>query len=347
MLLKKYILTSDKKEHITQRFMTTQEISAIKKELPIDFAPGGQAVLEGVLMRSPNYIAVAVRNPQGKIVFEKKAYKSWGKYFKVLALPLVRGMVGICEMMIIGFKALNFSSEVFMQDEESTQDTPTEKTAADGIFFAISLIFAFSISIFLFKFVPLWITTQLQNIFPVIKSNYLIFNLIDGILKLSIFVGYLSLMLLSKEMKRVFEYHGAEHKAVWTYEKNLDLTVENAKIQTRLHPRCGTSFIIIVFIISIFSYMFLPKQDTFAANFFLRIAMLPLIGGVAYEVLKWSARHIDNAFVRILVAPGLLLQRITTQEPDDTQLEVALAALQATVELEQNGLDTVTVPEEA
>lgn len=310
-----------------------------RKELPIDFAPGGQAVLEGVLMRSPNYIAVAVRNPQGKIVFDKKAYKPWGKYFKILALPLVRGMIGICEMMIIGFKALNFSSEVFMRDEEIPENAPKkETTAADSVFFAISLIFAFATSIFLFKFVPLFVTTKLQNIFPIVKDNYFIFNFIDGIIKLSIFVGYLSLMLLSKEMKRVFEYHGAEHKAVWTYEKNLDLTVENAKKQTRLHPRCGTSFIIIVFIISIFVYMFLPKQDTFAMNFLLRIAMLPLIGGVAYEVLKWSARHIDNAFVRILVAPGLLLQRITTQEPDDTQLEVALAALQATIELEQEGL---------
>lgn len=310
-----------------------------QKNLPIDFAPGGQAVLEGVLMRSPNYIAVAVRNPQGKIVFDKKHHKSWNKYLKILALPLVRGMIGICEMMIIGFRALNFSSEIFMQEEEQSQDTSKQSsTALDSLFFAISLIFAFSISIFLFKFVPLFITTQLQNIFPLIKNNYLVFNLIDGILKLSIFVGYLSLMLLSKEMKRVFEYHGAEHKAVWTYEKNLDLTVENAKKQTRLHPRCGTSFIIIVFIISIFSYMFLPKQDTFLMNFLLRISMLPLIGGIAYEVLKWSARHLDNALVRIFVAPGLLLQRITTQEPDDSQLEVALEALQATVELEQNGL---------
>ncbi|MCX6733604.1 MAG: DUF1385 domain-containing protein [Candidatus Peregrinibacteria bacterium] len=309
--------------------------------LPIDFAPGGQAVLEGVLMRSPNYIAVAVRNPQGKIVFDKKAYKPWGKYFKFLALPLVRGMIGICEMMIIGFKALNFSSEVFMQEEELPVDAPKkETTATDSVLFAFSLIFAFAMSIFLFKFVPLFITTQLQNFFPIVKNNYLVFNLIDGVIKLGLFVGYLALMLLSKEMKRVFEYHGAEHKAVWTYEKNLDLTVENAKMQTRLHPRCGTSFIIIVFVISIFVYMFLPKQDTFIMNFLLRIAMLPLIGGVAYEVLKWSARRTDNAFVRILVAPGLLLQRITTQEPDDSQLEVALRALEATIELEQTGLET-------
>lgn len=304
----------------------------------IDFAPGGQAVLEGVLMRSPNFIAIAVRNAKGEIVFEKKPFTSVTKLFKFLAFPIVRGMVGICEMMIVGFGALNFSSEIFMNDEltdaQKEQSSENKKSATDSLFFAISLIFAFSISIFLFKFIPYFVTTELSKIFPTINNNNFVFNLLDGVIKMSIFIGYLSLMLLSKDMKRVFEYHGAEHKAVFTYEKDLPLTVENAKKQTRFHPRCGTSFILIVFVISIFAYMLLPKQSTFAANFFLRLAFLPLIGGVAYEVLKFSARHIGNPLVKLLIAPGLLLQRITTQEPDDTQLEVALAALQATIELE-------------
>ncbi len=315
------------------------------KELPIDFAPGGQAVLEGVLMRSPNYIAVAVRNPKGEIVFDKKPFTSWAKRLRFLGFPLVRGMVGICEMMVVGFRALNFSSAIFM-DEEIKDPTKEEKTSAlDSVFFAISLVFAFAISIFLFKFIPLFITSQLEKVIPAIHDNYLLFNLIDGLLKMGIFIGYLSLMLLSKDMHRVFEYHGAEHKAVWTYEKGHDLTVENARQQTRLHPRCGTSFILIVFVISIFTYMFLPKQDTFVANFFLRLAWLPLIGGIAYEVLKWSARHIDNPFVKILVTPGLLLQRITTQEPDDAQLEVALRALECTLELEQDGMPAKLIPQ--
>ena len=320
------------------------------KELPIDFAPGGQAVLEGVLMRSPNYIAVAVRNKQGKIIFDKKPFTSWTKRLKFLAFPLVRGMVGICEMMVVGFRALNFSSAIFAQEDEPQEKPSEEKSSAlDSLFFAISLIIAFGISIFLFKFVPLFITTQLENLIPAIHNNYFLFNLIDGLLKMGIFVGYLSLMLLSKEMHRVFEYHGAEHKAVWTYEKGHDLTVEHARKQTRLHPRCGTSFVLIVFVISIFTYMFLTKQDTFIANFALRLAWLPLIGGVAYEVLKWSARHIENPFVKILVAPGLALQRITTQEPDDDQLEVALRALEMTLELETNGLPAHAklVPEKA
>ena len=315
------------------------------KELPIDFAPGGQAVLEGVLMRSPNYIAVAVRNAKGEIVFSKKRFTSWTKRLKFLAFPLVRGMVGICEMMVVGFRALNFSSAIFMDEEP--QEPEKKSSALDSVFFAFSLIFAFAISIFLFKFVPLFITTQLEKVIPAIHDNYLLFNLIDGLLKMGIFVGYLALMLLSKDMHRVFEYHGAEHKAVWTYEKGHDLTVEHARKQTRLHPRCGTSFILIVFVISIFTYMFLPKQDTFVANFFLRLAWLPLIGGVAYEVLKWSARHIENPFVKILVAPGLALQRITTQEPDDAQLEVALRALETTLELETHGLPGKLIPETA
>lgn len=324
---------------MSQDTTSTTQTTPPRNPLPIDFAPGGQAVLEGVLMRSPNYIAVAVRNKEGKIVFDKKAFTSITKRLKFLAFPLVRGMVGICEMMVVGFKALNFSSAIFAEEKPDDIQKQEEKTSAlDSILFAVSLVIAFGISIFLFKFLPLLITTQLQKIIPAIADNYLLFNLIDGVIKMSIFVGYLSLMLLSKEMHRVFEYHGAEHKAVWTYEKGLPLTVESAKEQTRFHPRCGTSFILIIFVISIVTYMFLPKQDTFFANFFLRLAWLPLIGGVAYEVLKWSAKNIDNRFVKILVAPGLMLQKITTQEPDDEQLDVALQALEATLDLEQNGL---------
>ncbi|MFA7277465.1 MAG: DUF1385 domain-containing protein [Candidatus Gracilibacteria bacterium] len=323
--------------------MNKDQINAVRKDLPIDFAPGGQAVIEGVLMRSPNYVAVAVRNHKGEIVFDKRPFKSLASRMKFFAFPLVRGMVGICEMMLIGFKALDFASAIFADDGTETQTEKTfekeeEKTILDSLFFAASLVVAFGISIFLFKFIPLLITTQLEKISPLVHSNYFVFNLIDGVIKLSIFIGYLSLMLLSKEMKRVFEYHGGEHKAVWTYEKGLDLTVENARKQTRFHPRCGTSFILIVFVISIFTYMFLPKQPTFWMNFALRLAWLPLIGGVAYEVLKWSAKHTENAIVKIFVAPGLMLQKITTQEPDDAQLEVALRALECTLELEHYGM---------
>jgi uncharacterized protein YqhQ len=313
-----------------------------QKPLPIDFAPGGQAVLEGVLMRSPNYVAVAVRNPKGEIVYDRRQHTPWSKRLKILALPFVRGMIGICEMMIIGFRALNFSSNVFMEQEEKNGE---KSSVVESAIFAFSLIIAIGVSIFLFKFIPLFITTQLEKIFPTIKNHYFIFNLIDGVIKLAIFIGYLSLMLLSKEMKRVFEYHGAEHKAVWTYEKGLDLKIENAKKQTRLHPRCGTSFIILVFIISIFTYMFLPKQETFLANFALRLLWLPVIGGASYEILKWSARNTGNYLVKLLVTPGLLMQRITTQEPDDTQLEVALRALEATLELERNGLESQRMPD--
>ena len=165
-------------------------------------------------------------------------------------------------------------------------------------------------------------------------------NLVDGIIKISMFVTYLSLMLLSKDMKRVFEYHGAEHKSVFTYEKGLDLTPENARAQSRFHPRCGTSFILLLLLISIITYMFLPKQPSFLLNFALRLAWLPVIGGISYEILKWSAKHIKNPLVRLFVTPGLLLQRITTQEPDDTQLEVALHALASTLKLESEKIES-------
>lgn len=299
----------------------------------IDFAPGGQAVIEGVLMRSPNFVSVAVRNSKGEIILKEKPFTSVSKKIKPLALPIVRGVVGICEMMMIGFGALNFSSQVFL--DEPVENAETGSNAIKSLMYVLSLAFAFGISIFLFKFIPLWITTQLQNIFPVIKENYLLFNLIDGIIKISMFIGYLSLMLLSKDMKRVFQYHGAEHKSVFTYEKALPLTPEHARTQSRFHPRCGTSFILLVLIISIITYMFLPKQPSFIANFALRLAWLPVIGGISYEILKWSAKHIENPLVRLFVTPGLLLQRITTQEPDDSQLEVALHALASTLKLEK------------
>lgn len=296
----------------------------------VDFAPGGQAVIEGVLMRSPTAIAIAVRRPNGEIVVDKKPYKSITERIKVLRLPFVRGIVGIGEMMIIGFKALNFSATVF-----SEIDSPVEQKKTgilDNVLFGFSILFAFALSLFLFKFVPLAVTTFLSDNFAFIKDNFIVFNFIDGMLKMSIFIGYIGLLYLSKDMKRVFEYHGAEHKAVYTYEKKLPLTPEYAKQQSRFHPRCGTSFIMIVILISILSYTVLPRGESFLTNFLLRVMWLPVIGGVAYEFLKISAKNMERAWVRVLVAPGLWFQRLTTQEPDEKQLEVALKALENTLE---------------
>lgn len=310
----------------------------------VDFAPGGQAVIEGVLMRSPGFVAVAVRNQNGEIIIDRRPYISITERIKFLGLPFIRGVVGIGEMMIIGFRALNFSANIFaevagigaeVQEKNQIAQEVKKETWLEQAFFAISIIVALGMSLFLFKFVPLAITTFLGSQFPFVKDHNLLFNLIDGVLKMSIFIGYIALLLKSKEMKRVFEYHGAEHKAVFTYEKKLPLTPENARIQSRFHPRCGTSFIMLVVLISVISYTFLPRADGFLQNFLLRVAWLPVIGGLSYEFLKLSAKNMENRLVRAFVTPGLWLQKLTTQEPDDAQLEVALRALESALP-EQN-----------
>ncbi|MEK7544737.1 MAG: DUF1385 domain-containing protein [Patescibacteria group bacterium] len=304
----------------------------------VDFAPGGQAVIEGVLMRSPGFVAVAVRNQSGEIIIDRRPYTSITERIRFLGLPFIRGVVGIGEMMIIGFRALNFSANIFsevagigaeVQEKNQVTQEVKKETWLEKVFFGVSILVALSVSLFLFKFVPLAITTFLGSQFPFVKDHNLLFNLIDGVLKMGIFIGYIALLLKSKDMRRVFEYHGAEHKAVFTYEKKLPLTPENARIQSRFHPRCGTSFIMLVVLISVMSYTLLPRADGFLQNFLLRVAWLPVIGGLSYEFLKISAKNMENRFVRSFVTPGLWLQKLTTQEPDDAQLEVALRALES------------------
>jgi uncharacterized protein YqhQ len=182
---------------------------------------------------------------------------------------------------------------------------------------------------------PLWITEWLSSIYEPIRQSFL-YNLIDGVLKTSFFVLYIGILTVMPNVKRVFEYHGAEHKSIFTYEKGLPLTVENAKKQTRFHPRCGTSFILIVFMISILTYTLLPRDPDFMMNFLKRLFFLPVIAAVSYEFLKWSAKHTENIWLKWAVAPGLAFQRLTTKEPDDKQLEVALEALQKALNLEDN-----------
>jgi uncharacterized protein YqhQ len=309
----------------------------MNQDLPkIDFAVGGQAVIEGVMMRSRNCITVSVRKKNGMIKVKKDHYAAFSQRIKLLALPIIRGVVNLCEMVIIGVGILNYSAREQLdepEDDVANSNSLWSKMVM-GASLAISLIFALTLSLFLFKFLPLWITETLSRNYEIFRSNYLIYNLTDGLLKTSFFIIYIAIMGLMPSLKRVFEYHGAEHKAIYTYEKGLRLTVENARLQSRFHPRCGTSFILVVFLISVIVYTFVPKQPDFMVNFGLRILLLPLIAGISYEFLKWSARQQDNFIVRVLTAPGLWFQRLTTREPDDSQLEVALEALGKALEME-------------
>jgi uncharacterized protein YqhQ len=300
----------------------------------IDFAVGGQAVIEGVMMRSNDFVTVAVRKENGLIKVKDDPYKSYTKRKKFLGLPLVRGIVNLVEMMIIGMKSLNFSANEMVDEGEDEPET-LKKKIIDGVMFAFSFVFAIFLSLFLFKFLPLWITEFLSGIYEPIKNSFL-YNLIDGVLKTSFFIIYIAILTVLPGVKRVFEYHGAEHKSIFTYEKGLPLTVENAKKQSRFHPRCGTSFILIVILISILTYTVLPRDPDFTANFLKRLMFLPLIAAFSYEFLKWSAKHQGNKWLRLLIVPGLKFQLLTTKEPDDKQLDVALHALQKALDLEES-----------
>jgi len=306
----------------------------------IDFAVGGQAVIEGVMMRSPNTIVVAVRKQDGDIKTNERFYRTLTQRFKFLNIPFIRGIINLFEMMGVGMGAVNFSANEFAEDPNAKPTEEQKKSfwykLLNLVLFFLSFLFAIALTILLFKFLPLWITTFLESKSIFIKNNYIIFNLIDGILKISFFVLYIFILSIIPSFRRIFEYHGAEHKSIFAYENNLPLTVKNARKQTRFHPRCGTSFILIVLLISIAVYTFIPRQETFTENLILRIALLPLIAGISYEYLKLSAKFAHKFIAKIFTAPGLWLQRITTKEPDDKQLEVALTSLKIALEKEKN-----------
>ncbi|MBN2103025.1 DUF1385 domain-containing protein [bacterium] len=289
---------------------------------------GGQAVLEGVMMRSPEYVAVAVRKPNGRIVLKKDAFKSWTKRYKILGWPFIRGGVILIESMIMGIKALNFSSTIAMEAEEKSksekkQEKTRKKTQKENdLKVILTMLLAFALGIGLFFYLPLIITDSTG------VQTGLAFNLVDGVIRLAFFLIYLFLISLWKDIRRVFEYHGAEHKSVFAYENKQPLTIEGVKSFTTHHPRCGTSFLLIVMLVSIMVFIPLGKPDNINERL-IRLVFIPLIGGISYEIIRLSGSKFGKKFARILVAPGLWLQRITTKEPDDSQLEVALVSLKA------------------
>jgi uncharacterized protein YqhQ len=323
-----------------------------KADVGIDFAVGGQAVIEGVMMRSPNNLTIAVRKADGSIKVKKKKFQTLTQRYKWLNIPIVRGVVNLVEMMYVGSDAINYSAAESIEEEE--EPTKNKKKSFDGetekkeknkmsiwekigfvAMYTLSFVLAIALSLSLFKLIPLWITTWLDSQFPYIHDHFIVFNLIDGVIKMSIFLSYIFILSQFKSFHRIFEYHGAEHKSIFNYESHLPLNVANAKKQIRFHPRCGTSFILVVFLVSILFYTFVPKQPDFWANFSLRLALLPFIAGISYEYLKLSAKHANNPIVKGLIAPGLWFQRLTTQEPDEKQLAVGLESLQAALEMEK------------
>jgi uncharacterized protein YqhQ len=274
---------------------------------------GGQAVIEGVMFKSKDKVSIAVRNPQKKIIVKSEKFRSITKN-KILGLPFIRGMIILVETMILGMKALNYSANISVEEEDGS----------GGLgFWSVLFTFVFSIglALFLFKFVPLFLTDVLFDL-----ENKYWFNLTEGLLKIAILVGYIYVISLMPDIKRVFQYHGAEHKVVNAHENN---DLKNVKKYSTLHPRCGTSFIIFVLFLSIIVYMLVPLDYGFWAKLGVRILLLPIIAGVAFELIKLSGKYRKSKFILALISPGLLLQKMTTREPTDNQIEVALKAFES------------------
>jgi len=277
---------------------------------------GGQAVIEGVMIRNQDLVATAIRNPEGKIVTKKEKIKPISKPLRKVVF--IRGIVNLIESLTIGIKTLNYSANI-----AAGQKTEKEKPIKTG-YLVISMLVALAVALFIFKFIPLTIAQYFSN--HINNNNYL-FNIVDGLVKIAIFIGYILFVARMKEMRRVFQYHGAEHKAVNCYEKGEKVTIENCKKYSTVHLRCGTSFVITVLMISIVVYIFIPKELSFGMKLLWRILLLPIIAGISYEILKIGAKHEKSKFSRIMASPGRLIQKITTKEPDEKQLEVAITAL--------------------
>jgi uncharacterized protein YqhQ len=289
-------------------------------------AVGGQAVLEGVMMRGQNGIAVAVRKPNGDIALKNEPFQPITKRIKWLNVPILRGAILLVETMYIGVKALNFSGDIAMEEEKKKAEAAGKKQneTLNSLWMAMTIVFALAIGMAVFFYIPLLLTELLH------LESGILFNLVDGIIRLVFFLAYIYTISRWKEIRRVFEYHGAEHKSIHAFENQKELIPESARPFTTLHPRCGTSFLLIVMVVSILVFMFLGKPTNVGQRL-LRLAFVPVIGGISYELIKLSAKAYSNRFFRLFIIPGLWLQKITTVEPDDSQLEVAMVALKSAI----------------
>ena len=306
---------------------------------------GGQAVLEGVMMRSPHAWGIAVRKPSGEVVTHSEPLERPSEKHKWMGWPVVRGVMTLGNAMTLGFRALRFSANAALE-EISAQDQSGDARAGEdhaskgqakkfeitGWMAGVNIAFSVAFFIFMYKYLPLVATTELKKVNPVFGQQ-IVFNLVDGIIRIAMFLLFVWGVSLWKDIRRVYEYHGAEHKTVFAFENGDPLETANVQKYSTYHPRCGTSFLMTVMIISMVVYMAIPVH-TFWARFGIRIALLPVIAGVSYEIIRFAAKHRGSLFA-LMTAPGLWLQRITTQPPDDREVECAIVALDEAMKLEK------------
>lgn len=281
---------------------------------------GGMAVIEGVMMKNKDEYAIAVRKPNNEITVEKKKYKDFSERVKLFKLPIFRGILAFIESMVIGIKVLNFSASFFEEEEEKKEKEASEKTNA--LLMALAVIASLAISVFLFMVLPVLIS----NLFSKLIESIFLLSLLEGILRLMIFIGYILAASQMKEIKRVFMYHGAEHKTINCLENGFELSLENVKWQSKAHKRCGTSFMLLVMLISLVFFIILRPQ-TLYWRILSRIMLVPLIAGISYEFIRLAGRS-ENKVVDILSKPGLWMQALTTKEPDDDMIEVAIKSVE-------------------
>lgn len=292
-------------------------------------------MIEGVMMRAPRSVAIAVRRPDGEIVVKKEMIIPLSERFPIVKLPILRGAVALFTSLVIGIKALNYSAGEAMTEDEKEKEKLKDggkESGGDLSSWAMAgtMTIAFGFGICLFFILPLYLTKLLT---PVIGDNNIIFNLVDGVIRVIVFLLYIWAISRMEDIQRVFQYHGAEHKSIFAFEDGAELTVENVRPYNRLHPRCGTSFLLIVMLVSIAVFSLIPKLWPFYLKAGSRIILLPMIAGISYEFLKWSAAHDNHPIVKMVINPGLALQRLTTREPDDKQIEVAICAMNEALEL--------------
>lgn len=292
---------------------------------------GGQAVIEGVMMRGKTHVAVAVRQPDGEISVDVRPVNSISDRYPILKKPFLRGVVSLVESLVMGMKALAYSAQVSGDEDEKL----------DSKEMALTIAVSAGLAILLFIVIPTWSMRFLTGI----TQDHMALNLAEGVLRMAIFLAYIAAISSMNDIQRVFQYHGAEHKTIYTYEAGLPLKVENVRPFSTLHPRCGTNFLMIVMLISMFIFTFLgwPSLWERIAS---RIILMPVIAGVSYELIRYAGVHTDNPLVRIAITPGLLLQKLTTRQPDDSQIEVAIASLKAVVPPEDLAQEPETCPEE-
>jgi uncharacterized protein YqhQ len=282
---------------------------------------GGQAVIEGVMMRSGNHYTVAVRSPEKDIILKRENIREVARPLK---WPLMRGVIALIQALTIGIKALMYSAEVSGHEEE--------KPSSFSLFLTVFL--AFVIGIGLFLLLPLYGAKVTGYVISSVNDSSLMFNLVDGFLRVMVFLVYILLIRMSREIQRVFQYHGAEHKVVHAFEAGVELTPENADTYSTLHPRCGTSFLIMVMLLSILVFSLIPRDWPFLDKFLSRIVLMPLIAGLSYEFIKFTSKRLSNPFVRMMAMPGIWLQKLTTAVPSRDQIEVAIEALKEVLNMD-------------